>query len=61
MFPTKTFYAFLFSSMRATCSAHLNLLDLMVRIILYLCVLNQDSNSTGIVQPARAGYTEQDT
>jgi hypothetical protein len=61
MFPTKTLKAFLFSSIRATCSAHLYLLDLMIRIISYLCVLNQVSSSTGIKQPARAGYTEQVT
>ena len=47
--------------MRATYSAHLNLPDLMIRIILCLCILNQESNSTGTKQPARAGYNEQVT
>ena len=78
MFPTKTLYAFLFAFIRATCSAHLNLLDLMIRIILHLVrvlacysvrvlvvqcysALNQESNTTDITQPVRAGCTEQFT
>jgi hypothetical protein len=34
LFPTNNLYAFLFCPIRATCSIHLNLLDLTILIIL---------------------------
>jgi hypothetical protein len=43
-FPTKTFYTFLSSSMRATCPAHLILLD-MICLMIYVLVQCEDAVS----------------